>query len=124
VDLSHERTSPLRWPEPSAPAATSGTTTRAPAGAAIKIPLTESRQHPPRFEPLSPAMRGTWPRTIQVRLRMQSPPSTRKPRLPSAEPSELLRVPLQRGAVPWRARWRQYSCRGGRPRCQRSCRLG
>jgi len=43
---------------------------------------------------------------------MRSPPGTRTPRLPSAEPSELRRVPLQRGAAPWRARWR-HSCRGG-----------
>jgi hypothetical protein len=34
---------------------------------------------PPGIEPLSPAMRGTWPKQSKPRLQMRSPYSTHKP---------------------------------------------
>jgi hypothetical protein len=49
------------------------------------------------LEPLSPPMRGTWPKSSKPQLRTQSPPGMRTPRLPSAD--DHLSCQSRRGAA-------------------------
>jgi hypothetical protein len=107
----------------------SGTTTRAPVGAAIKIPPPYCGSiRRPGIEPLSPAMHGTWPETIQAPAadaiaveHAQAPGCDQLRTIWPASPAAARRDAMTRTPTAAFVRGRHGR---GRPGCQRSCRPG